>query len=137
MLISVIFYSFSKTDNNKPNNTDKEQDKSLEQSIERGREIYDDFCINCHLPNGNGTEGIIPPLAQSDYLNKNRTESIRAIKYGQKGEIVVNGIKYNGFMAPMGLDDEEVADVMNYILSSWGNTLEKIVSKEEVAKVGK
>ena len=37
------------------------------------------------------------------------------------GEINVNGVTYNNVMATMGLSDEEVADVMNYINNSWGN----------------
>lgn len=96
-----------------------EQNTPLEASIKRGREIYNDFCSSCHLPSGKGIGKTYPPLAPSDYLMNNRTASIKAIKYGLKGEITVNGQKYNGFMAPMGLDDNEIADVMNYITNSW------------------
>ncbi|XCF05993.1 cytochrome c [Tamlana crocina] len=113
------------------------QTSPLEESIERGAEIYKDFCVSCHLPTGEGIRKTYPPLAKSDYLMNNRTESIKGIKYGQKGEIVVNGQKYNGFMAPMGLSDDEVADVMNYITNSWGNKNDKMITKVEVAKVKK
>jgi mono/diheme cytochrome c family protein len=34
-----------------------------------------------------------------------------------------------------GLDDEEIADVMNYILNSWGNKSDEIITKERVAKI--
>jgi len=47
--------------------------------------------VQCHLPNGKGTEGIFPPLDGADWLVQKRTESIHAVKYGQKGEIMVNG----------------------------------------------
>jgi mono/diheme cytochrome c family protein len=40
-------------------------------------------------------------------------------------------------MAPMGLSDDEIADVMNYINNSWGNTNNNIVTAEEVSKVKK
>ncbi len=113
------------------------QDKSLEESIKRGSDIYADFCINCHLDKGEGVENVFPPLANSDYLMNKRSESIAGVKYGQRGEIVVNGVTYNNIMMPMGLDDEEVADVMNYILNSWGNKSEKIVTPEEVAAIPK
>lgn len=113
------------------------QDKELEKSMARGSEIYADFCVTCHLPNGEGVSGTFPPLANSDYLKNNRTESIRGIKYGQQGEIVVNGISYNGVMPPMGLSDEEVADVMNYILNSWGNQSKKRVTEKEVSQITK
>ncbi|TBN03650.1 cytochrome c [Hyunsoonleella flava] len=113
------------------------QQDSLQESITRGQEIYTDFCINCHMANGEGVEKTYPPLAKSDYLQNNREASIRAIKYGQRGEITVNGKAYNGNMTPMGLDDKEVADVMNFINNSWGNSNTKIVTEEEVAAVKK
>lgn len=113
------------------------QNSALKSSIARGEELYTDFCVSCHLPNGAGVRKIYPPLAKSDYLLKKRIESIKAIKFGLKGEIIVNGEKYNNLMAPLGLSDEEVADIMNYITNSWGNTYEKMVTEAEVSKVKK
>ena len=109
----------------------------LKESIERGNEIYTDFCMNCHLPNGEGVENVYPPLAKSDYLMKKREESIKSLKYGLEGKIVVNGKTYNSVMAPLGLSDDEVADVMNYITNSWGNNNAKTVTEEEVSLVKK
>ena len=119
------------------NNDDYTQTTPLEESINRGSKIYQDFCVSCHLPTGEGIRKTYPPLAKSDYLMNNRSESIRGIKYGQQGEIVVNGQKYNGFMAPMGLGDDEVADVMNYITNSWGNKNDDIITEAEVSKIEK
>lgn len=113
------------------------QDPALEESMQRGSEIYADFCVTCHLEKGEGVANTFPPLAESDYLTKNREASIRGVKYGQQGEIVVNGVTYNNTMAPLGLEDEEVADVMNYVMNSWGNTQEKIVTLEEVEAIQK
>ena len=113
------------------------QQDEFQESIKRGEEVYTDFCINCHMANGEGGANTFPPLAKSDYLKNNREASIRGIKYGQSGEITVNGEKYNGVMAPMGLDDEEVADVMNYINNSWGNTNNEMVTADEVAAIKK
>ncbi|MBC3757591.1 cytochrome c [Hyunsoonleella sp. SJ7] len=113
-----------------------QQDK-LQESIARGQEVYTDFCMNCHLPAGEGVENVYPPLANSDYLINNREASIKGVKFGQKGEITVNGKVYNGYMAPMGLDDEEIADVMNYVYNNWGNKSDKIVTVEEVSAIKK
>lgn len=115
-------------------NASYQEPKLLEESIKRGAEIYDDFCVQCHLPNGKGN-AVVPPLAQSDWLVNKRKESIHAIKYGQSGPIVVNGKKYNGTMPEMGLSDEEVADVMNYISNTWGNSNKKRVTPEEVKAI--
>ena len=113
------------------------QDANLKESMVRGSEIYADFCITCHLEKGEGVAHVFPPLSQSDYLLENREASIRGVKYGQQGEIIVNGVAYNSAMADLGLEDEEIADVMNYILNSWGNSSDKIVTVEEVASVNK
>ena len=114
------------------------QKDSLGISIENGRLLYDDFCVRCHLPNGKGEIGIIPPLAKSDFLYKHMEESIKALKFGGiDGEIIVNGVKYNSRMEKMGLYDDEIADVMNYILNSWGNKSDKIITEEYAKKLKK
>ncbi len=113
------------------------QDPELEESIQRGSEIYADFCVTCHMEQGEGVMNAFPPLAKSDYLMNNREASIGGIKYGQSGELIVNGIAYNSEMAPLGLEDEEVADVMNYILNSWGNSSKDMVTLEEVEAISK
>ena len=113
------------------------QDGTLEASMQRGSEIYYDFCVTCHMEQGEGVPKTFPPVAKSDYLLENREESIRGIKYGQSGELIVNGVTYNGAMTPMGLEDEEIADVMNFILNSWGNSSKGIVTTEEVAAIHK
>ncbi|VAW19019.1 Cytochrome c [hydrothermal vent metagenome] len=113
------------------------QDPALEESVQRGSEIYADFCVTCHMEQGEGVLNAFPPLAKSDYLMNNREASIRGIKYGQSGELIVNGIAYNSVMAPLGLEDEEVADVMNYILNSWGNSSEDMVTLKEVEAISK
>ncbi|GAA4813341.1 cytochrome c [Litoribaculum gwangyangense] len=113
------------------------QNKALEESIERGSLVYEDFCVTCHLPNGEGVENVYPPLAKSDYLMKNLQGSIKGVKYGQKGEIIVNGKTYNGYMAPLGLGNDEIADVMNYVTNSWGNKNEKMITETEVSAIKK
>lgn len=110
------------------------QDDELSKSIARGKVVYEGLCVTCHMADGNGIPSVFPPLAKSDYLMKHRKESIRAIKFGQEGEITVNGTTYNNVMAPQGLDDAAIADVMNYILNTWGNK-GKMVTAEEVGKV--
>ncbi|MDX1463130.1 MAG: cytochrome c [Marinirhabdus sp.] len=115
--------------------TSAEQQTPLEESMERGGLIYTDFCMQCHLANGKGIPGNFPPLANSNWLTEKRTESIHAVKFGQQGEIMVNGKPYDGVMAPMGLSDTEVADVLNYVMNHWGNEQNKMVTPEEVAAV--
>lgn len=113
----------------------EQQQTPLQKSITQGKEIYADFCIQCHMGTGKGNGTTFPPLDGSDWLKNKISESIHAVKYGQKGEIIVNQKKFNAMMPPMGLSDEEVADVMNYILNSWSNKSKKIITTKEVALI--
>ena len=108
------------------------QNKTKAESIEAGAEIYQDFCVQCHLTNGKGVSGVFPPLQSSDYLLENVDLSIAGIKYGLKGKIIVNEEEYDGVMNNQGLDEEEIADVMNYILNQWGNSSDDFVTQERV-----
>jgi uncharacterized protein YcgI (DUF1989 family) len=45
---------------------------------------------------------------------------------------VVNGKKFNNAMSVMGLSNQEVADVMNYIMNSGAIKVKKIVTTAEV-----
>ena len=111
--------------------------KSKAESIAAGAEIYQDFCVQCHLDTGQGVSGVFPPLNQSDYLFADVDRAIAGIKYGLKGPLTVNGEDYNGVMAYQGLDPEEIADVMNYILNSWDNAWEETVTIAQVEAVEK
>ena len=111
------------------------QNKPLEQSIADGKEIYQDFCLQCHLDTGKVVSGVFPPLAQSDYLLNDINLSIKGIKYGMSGPITVNGEQFNGVMQNQGLDDVEIADVMNYVINSWGNKSKEVITPERVASI--
>ena len=111
--------------------------KSKSESIKNGAELYRDFCYRCHGFNGEGQLNLIPPLKSSDYLLNNIDLSIAGLKYGLKGEIIVNGKSYNSYMAYQGLENDEIADIMNYILNEWGNNSEEFITSARVDKVEK
>jgi len=100
-----------------------------------GATLYQTYCFGCHQAQGQGMPGTFPPLAKSDYLMTDPSRSIETVLNGLNGPIQVNGQTYNGVMPPMGhLKDEEIADVLSYVRSSWGNQGEPI-SADEVARV--
>ena len=113
------------------------QNKTKKESIKAGSEIYQDFCVQCHLSTGVGVFGVFPPLKASDYLLENTNLSIAGIKYGLKGKIIVNNEEYDGLMIRQGLDNEEVADVMNYILNEWGNETTDFITPNQVSEIPK
>jgi mono/diheme cytochrome c family protein len=88
-----------------------------------GQESYNNKCANCHGQNGEGLNGLIPPLANSDYLKKNKDQIACIIKNGLNGEIQVNGIKYEQAMpaASNRLTAADIANIINFIQNEWGN----------------
>lgn len=113
-----------------------EQDDAMKKSMERGKSLYMANCSSCHMPNGEGIKGTFPPVAKSDYMMEDLDRSIREILYGVSGEMVVNGVTYNGVMNAYPFTDQETADVLNYIRNSWGNN-GQYVSAEKVKSVRK
>ena len=80
-----------------------------------GKTVYAGNCAACHLPDGQGVAGVFPPLANSDFFQQRPYEMAHIVLHGRSGEMVVNGKHYNGVMPPQELDDEQVADVINYV----------------------
>ena len=74
------------------------------------------------MDSGEGLGALIPPLAGSDYLAKNRDRLPCVVLHGLQDTIVVNGKTYAENMAGMpGLSDIQVTNLLNYINTSWGN----------------
>ena len=97
---------------------------SCEQNISaHGKENYTKLCANCHGEDGAGLQGLIPPLAGSDYLKNNKQILACVVKNGLNGEIEVNGKKYNQAMPALlgNLSAADITNVSNYILKAWGN----------------
>ncbi len=86
-----------------------------------GEAVYRNTCAVCHQSQGEGIAGSFPPLAKSDFL-ANREKAILQVVKGSSGDLVVNGVKYNGIMPPQSLKDHEIAAVLTYVYSSFGNT---------------
>lgn len=108
----------------------------LKASISRGESIYMAQCITCHMQQGEGIEGVYPPIAKSDYLMADKKRSIQQVLSGLNGEIVVNGVTYDGVMSSFDLTDSEVSDVLNYIRNSFANK-GSAVTPDEVKAVRK
>ena len=90
-------------------------------SIARGQALYLTHCSMCHGATGDGIKDVYPPLAKSDWVATNRQAVVRAVVAGLSGDITVNGQPYRGQMPPVMLDDTQTADVLTFVLNSWGN----------------
>ncbi len=105
-------------------------------SPQDGAEIYLTRCMSCHQMNGGGVPGVFPPLTGTDWVTGDEGVLIRIILNGMTGEIEVNGMVYTGAMPPWGsfLNDEEMAALLTYIRTEWGNDGTEI-TPETVAEV--
>ena len=102
------------------------------QPYVQGEILYNNFCANCHMEDGTGLAGNIPPVAQADYLKNNPLEVACIINKGMTGPVEVNGKIYNQPMPPVPqLSDFEITNVINYMNHAWGNDY-GIVKLEDV-----
>jgi mono/diheme cytochrome c family protein len=90
-----------------------------------GAEIYAKLCSSCHAPDGKSLATVAPPLAGHAVRmlrSGGRGHLIRIVLHGMSGPIEVAGRKYDAIMTPLRyLKDQQVADVLNHVLTSWGN----------------
>ncbi len=90
-----------------------------------GAEIYGKLCSSCHAPDGKSLATVAPPLAGHAVRMLEaggRGHLIRIVLNGMSGPIEVAGRRYDAIMTPLRyLKDEQVADVLNHVLTSWGN----------------
>ena len=80
-------------------------------------------CSSCHGSDGSGQAPWIPPLAgASSSMVKESATSINATLNGSE-RVVANGIPDSYRMPPYRnqLSDQEVADVLTFVRTSWGN----------------
>jgi mono/diheme cytochrome c family protein len=89
-----------------------------------GKRIFEVTCILCHQATGLGKEGIAPPLAGSEWVQAPKGDRIaRIVLNGLSGPINVKGQDYNLAMLAWRdtYNDDQIAAVLTYIRSQWGN----------------
>jgi mono/diheme cytochrome c family protein len=94
--------------------------------VGEGEQVYSAQCAACHQASGEGVPGAFPPLAghvpELAVAEGGREYLINVVLYGLQGEIEVHGETYDGVMPAWAqLDDEQIADVLNYTLTAWDN----------------
>jgi len=104
------------------------------EQIAFGRNVFAQNCAACHQPDGRGIPGAFPPLAASDFLNADVSRAIGIVVGGRTGPITVNGQTFNSVMPQLHLSDDDIANVLTYVYSQWGNT-GAVVAREQVARI--
>ncbi len=86
------------------------------------------------MQDGSGLRQLIPPIAQSDYLIKNRRKLPCLIKHGIQGPIIVNGQEYHQIMpGAETLTADQITNLLNYVQTNFGNKNKRFTIPEVAA----
>ncbi len=102
-----------------------------------GSVVYQTRCQNCHGANGEGLQGLMPPLTDPVFLKANKATLACSIKYGLKGKVTISKRPFDGQMPPNDLPPIEIANVLTYITNSFGNKMGTINSDQVAGDLGK
>lgn len=106
------------------------EDLTKEQQIALGKNIYENNCLACHQASGEGIPSAFPPVAKSDFLNADHNRAINIVLHGRSGPIKVNGETYDSVMPAIALNNGQVANVLTYVLNSFGNNGGQVTSAQ-------
>lgn len=117
--------------------------EALKKEFPKGAALFNASCQTCHGPDGNGVNGLGPPLNRSEWVTGNKEKLISIVLFGLTGPVHVKGHLYkapeiNGDMPGIGynndLSSEDIAQLLTYIRKSWQNNAQK-VSAGEVTEI--
>ncbi|MQT24434.1 c-type cytochrome [Pseudomonas helleri] len=98
----------------------------------RGAAVYIDNCAACHRTDGNGYTRVFPALAGNPVLQSDDPTSLIHIVL-KGGTLPATHTAPSTFTMPAfdwRLSDQEVADVVNFIRTSWGNKGGDVTEKD-------
>lgn len=98
----------------------------------KGASLYTANCSACHQASGEGLPGAFPSLKGNDVVNReDATQHIQVVLHGLHG-VQVGGVVYGGVMPPFAatLDDGQIADILDYERSSWGNHGKAVIAAQ-------
>jgi len=113
--------------------------KSFTSVGNRGKDLYISQCSACHQVNGEGLPNVFPPIKGSGVVNKDdATKHIHVVLYGMQGGRA-GGVVYAAVMPPFAatLSDADIADIIDYERSSWGNHGTPVVAAQVAAEHSK
>jgi mono/diheme cytochrome c family protein len=95
--------------------------KASKQSIEKGKLVYEQYCLTCHQVDGSGVPNLNPPLIKTSFVLGDKKKIIGIVLKGLN-DVEVNGETYSNPMPPFDfMSDEEIADVLTYVRNSFTN----------------
>ncbi len=105
----------------------------------KGQALFTVNCAACHQASGQGIPGAFPALKGNAAVNDaDATTHIRAVLHGLQGANV-GGVVYSSPMPPFAdtLADADIANIINYERSSWGNHGAMVTTQQVAAERAK
>ncbi len=134
-IVLLAGYSCAPKSSNEENTLAGISDPEVMKFAITGKTLYENYCGNCHQSDGVGLGKLIPPLKDSDYFKASLHRSVWIMKYGQTGEIEVNGQKYNQPMpASPKLTPLDIAQISTYLYNIWGME-EGVITSSDIEKL--
>jgi mono/diheme cytochrome c family protein len=96
-----------------------------------GKTLFAQICAVCHQPNGQGQEGLAPPLVNSHWVLASEERLTRIVLNGLSGPVKVGRREYNMEMPPLGaLNDEQIAAILTYVRREWGHRADPVEPRQ-------
>lgn len=107
----------------------------LAQVSEQAQTDYNMYCSTCHGRNGQGRDNVIPALAgNTTVLAENPASLINILLHGGQTATTKSHIGYAMPAYDWKFDDQQSADLLNYIRASWGNQGSAVSAKSVKAQ---
>src|ERR1700693_380283 len=95
----------------------KDVTTTSDENLKEGKALFARSCADCHGSNGQGRKGV-PPLTGDNALSARSPHAVIIV--------LLEGLKPRGTRGAMdsfahSLDDQQIADVTNFIRTAWGN----------------
>lgn len=89
---------------------------------DEGSKLYLGHCAKCHGREGEGFLKLYPPIRNTRYLKEDVSKLPCIIRYGLKGEIVVDGVTFNQMMpAIQQLKTDDIGHIIRFLQTSWNH----------------
>lgn len=134
LLAIFLVTSCAPKSSNSESNLAEISDSTVMQYAIPGKELYENYCGNCHQANGEGLGKLIPPLKNADYFKSSISRTVWIMRNGLAGEVLVNGQVYNQPMPGNSqLTPLELAQISTYLYNIWGMN-EGVITSSVVEK---
>lgn len=95
-----------------------------------GQKIYEQYCLSCHQASGSGVPNLNPPLKQTSWVLGEKPRLINVLLKGLQDVDIDDDSYDNAMPAHDFLTDDQIADVLTYVRTHFGNKASAVTTDE-------